>query len=582
MTTTSSATLFGQRFALDRWKKQITLTGWLIAPAGTYCIDAELEGAVERVYLELTENQQTSSSGEEICELREQGLCWTIELPLPDEVSLDFEVLLSLRTSLYGMPQEVISTLSIPLALFEDVSLPRLVISQIKIDHETETFRISGWWGGGSGRPSVGVYFLGQRLGTAKTKLHRIDVYKSFPWLGRFDLGWEYVGDLPSRSPEAEIEVRLEQKGFCITSMTAPLDKSYAKAIKNRHKRIKLLRWVNTRTTETLFDILASKAFMRRWKNPKDTTAVKVRDFTIDALVNRREITNDIAVRMTSGALISVNVSQDTVLGRKILLSGNHENDLIEWLERFIQSNEIVIEAGAGYGVFSIAAAGYGAKAQAIEASASMSERLLENSRLNGVENNVNVLPAVLHSQANESLLFLEVLQGDLGASTLVDGLPEDELLVILKGIQKRAVVALSNKRDDVKAFLRRATKVRTISLDSLCQTQELKDVAVLKLDTNGSILSVLQGGGKLLSGEYGLRPIIIVEIERLQENGDSSSADMFRSFKNSDWTVYTLMHDKKSGIKLHAVETENELPQSGQVFYVPPERQDYRVEAFV
>ena len=224
----------------------------------------------------------------------------------------------------------------------------------------------------------------------------------------------------------------------------------------------------------------------------------------------------------------------------------------------------------------------YGAKAQAIEASASMSERLLENSRLNGVENNVNVLPAVLHSQANESLLFLEVLQGDLGASTLVDGLPEDELLVILKGIQKRAVVALSNKRDDVKAFLRRATKVRTISLDSLCQTQELKDVAVLKLDTNGSILSALQGGGKLLSGEYGLRPIIIVEIERLQENGDSSSADMFRSFKNSDWTVYTLMHDKKSGIKLHAVETENELPQSGQVFYVPPERQDYRVEAFV
>jgi FkbM family methyltransferase len=165
--------------------------------------------------------------------------------------------------------------------------------------------------------------------------------------------------------------------------------------------------------------------------------------------------------------------------GRGIFLYREKIEPLMEYGLKFIQKNDVCIDAGANQGIYSIPfakIAGSKGKVIAIEPMKYAQEILKNNSKLNNLRN-IKIFNGVISDKNKKEILDLTT---GVGSASIVRDFGKKKIL-----------------------------KVVSITIDSLVKKYRLKRINFIKMDIEGSELSALKGAKKTLKQ---FKPIICLE----------------------------------------------------------------------
>ena len=173
-------------------------------------------------------------------------------------------------------------------------------------------------------------------------------------------------------------------------------------------------------------------------------------------------------------------------VARRVMLDGTYEDGLARRWIAFADPNRDVIDVGANVGFYAVLAARHLRRGTvfAIEPNPSACRRLRHNLALNDVESSAVVVQAIATETAGRATLYT------------VPGLDEYSSAVtpLHPAVGRETPVVLS---------------VEALTIDDLVAENDL-DVGLMKVDVEGSELSVLRGASRVLAEH---RPVILVEV---------------------------------------------------------------------
>jgi FkbM family methyltransferase len=158
---------------------------------------------------------------------------------------------------------------------------------------------------------------------------------------------------------------------------------------------------------------------------------------------------------------------------RGIYFRGEYEPETTALLRRFLRPGDTVVDLGANIGYYSCLAAAHGARVHAFEPNPAMVERLTCTRDVNGYGSRLTINPVAVAAKEGMAEFHLSPQPENTGLSSLLP-LPHlvgGELL-----------------------------QVPTITLDSYCDSREIRHIRLLKIDVEGAELQVLAGAGRVLS----------------------------------------------------------------------------------
>jgi FkbM family methyltransferase len=165
-----------------------------------------------------------------------------------------------------------------------------------------------------------------------------------------------------------------------------------------------------------------------------------------------------------------------------VIYYGLADFEEMRFLLDYLKAGDTFVDVGANVGVYSLLACSVpGVSVLAFEPSAATFERALENVRLNGLEDRVNLVRRAVGSSERQALLTV----GLDARNSLVDGNAEETS----------------------------AESVSVTTLDALAD-RGLEGVALVKVDVEGWETEVLEGAAALLEGR---RPALIVEVNDVE-----------------------------------------------------------------
>jgi FkbM family methyltransferase len=203
------------------------------------------------------------------------------------------------------------------------------------------------------------------------------------------------------------------------------------------------------------------------------------------------------------------------LLTRSMLFRGTYDEDVLVALESLIHPGDVVFDVGGHHGLMTVVAAraaGPDGLVVTFEPNPHAREQILRNAALNDVRN--FVLEEIALSDTQGDTPFY-VQTGDVSwNSTLIDGYLADE--------NHRAVERLS---------------VKTQTLDNyVAATHRIPHV--VKIDTEGSELRILQGANDTLSNK---RPFAIMEINpRATESAKTDVSDLVGFWSDRSYRLLT------------------------------------------
>jgi FkbM family methyltransferase len=204
------------------------------------------------------------------------------------------------------------------------------------------------------------------------------------------------------------------------------------------------------------------RAFARYARSPGHPCKLRIL-----RLIEKIFCLRDIVVPTACG-LMRLN-SQD-YLQRIILMQGSFEQQTLDLIRRLLRSGDTFVDVGANIGQHSLWAAscvGESGRVLAVEPNPDICHRLLVNRRLNGLENQIDVA-AVALADKPEVLVFEAPPFWNLGLSRQVSS---GEKFLGLEQVY-----------------------VASTTLRQLCVRAGISHIDVLKIDTEGSEISVFQG----------------------------------------------------------------------------------------
>lgn len=191
-----------------------------------------------------------------------------------------------------------------------------------------------------------------------------------------------------------------------------------------------------------------------------------------------------------------VKFSYCETLGISTILYGLFEKNEIEYLCRNIKNGDVVIDIGANIGLYSVVfgcAAGLNGKVISVEPIPDNIKRIKENIQLNNLSN-VSINQVALGETEGDCILHLA---SDSAYASV-------EEMVTAAGILKTHGTG-------------KVLNVKLSTLDSIWKNAGLPKISVIKIDVEGSELSVLKGGIGLLDV---CKPLLLVEANNREQLG--------------------------------------------------------------
>jgi FkbM family methyltransferase len=209
--------------------------------------------------------------------------------------------------------------------------------------------------------------------------------------------------------------------------------------------------------------------------------------------------------------------------GRKLFINGIYKDEEIErrFVEKYLEDGMVALDIGAHHGFYTlIASKRVGAKGQVIAFEPSPREyrRLTQHIKLNR-RHNVMAVPVAVSDGEGELTLFI-VEKGDTGRNSII-------------------------YRPIVEAESVRSVTVRTTSLNKYLEENGVKNVDFIKVDAEGSELSIFKGAQRLL-GVFP-RPIILCELrDSCTQAWGYSAAHIYKFLAERNFIWFTLTNSGK------------------------------------
>ena len=221
------------------------------------------------------------------------------------------------------------------------------------------------------------------------------------------------------------------------------------------------------------------------------------------------------------GMRLFVEPQLDSVGTAALLARGDWFEGELQWLQQYLQPGMNVIDVGANVGVYTFAAAGWvGATGQvwAIEPTPSCVACLQETVAVNGLTQ-VQVVAAAAGDESKTVTLRADK------SSVFNQVISESQPSFELTGLPYRV------KPD------RTQVQVPQITLDTLWQEQGSPPIHLIKIDTEGAELKVLQGSQALIAA---CQPVLIVEI--VGQNDTDATAPLAEWLQEQGYDLFVYL----------------------------------------
>jgi FkbM family methyltransferase len=243
------------------------------------------------------------------------------------------------------------------------------------------------------------------------------------------------------------------------------------------------------------------------WNNP--SLAFQLRREIWQYFQQRRQ-QMPLVAKWYCGLRLHLYLSND--VSKQLYIGGCFEPNEFAFLDQFLVPGMTFIDAGANEGLFSLFAAqrvGPAGQVWAFEPSEREFIRLRRNLRLNRLNNVRGFKIALADCQGEAEIKIAD--DEHSGQNTLGDFAYQIELA--------------------------RCERVRTSRLDDLAQQECLRQVDLMKLDVEGSELSVLAGASEILRKQ---RPTLLLEVnENALHLQGSSGAELVELLRFHDYEIY-------------------------------------------
>jgi FkbM family methyltransferase len=211
----------------------------------------------------------------------------------------------------------------------------------------------------------------------------------------------------------------------------------------------------------------------------------------------------------------------------RLIALGAFERRYIDYFSSHISEGDVVIDAGAFIGIFSLIAAdrvGESGLVLAFEPNPSTFTRLKKNIKLNEY-NNINYYEMALSDRSGTRGLLIT---REPGQSTFAD----ENFTSIWH-------------HDLVNSREKKRTEVRTISFDDFCKDHEILSVDAIKIDVEGFELKVLAGMKNIITNSPEIS--LFIEIHpRLMESLGGTQSQLFDLLADYGFTHFTLIESNR------------------------------------
>jgi len=220
----------------------------------------------------------------------------------------------------------------------------------------------------------------------------------------------------------------------------------------------------------------------------------------------------------------------DDALTSKLYYQKKWEYDILQWFSFFCKESNVIIDAGANVGLFSLIAikTNSSAEVHAFEPNPNNIDRLKVNVKLNEGEGHIKIQSYALADAEGEVQFYL----------------PSDKRISDISSVYKGHTRAFND-------FEHTALSVRAVSLDSFFATRSRK-IDLVKIDVELNELYVLKGMKQIL---YKDRPVVFCEIfndviKRKQnpnlqaEIREGYAEEVSDLLKEMDYFFYSITHD--------------------------------------
>lgn len=476
---------------------------------------------------------------------------------------------------------------AIPLAGLRDATPMQTNISAATVCRVSGRYEVHGW---GFPAPGALALLINHRLVAHTARRYRRgDVAERFPWTADLDLGWTLSGQCDQLLSGAVSFSVCSSQGVTGIDLAPGHERFRVHNDRGRWNRVRIpiehglwrLVPVALRRSPLAWHraLLASQAFWRRWHAHPDGLAALLRRAVVNSLIDRNGLGEPMWLRLSSGDLVLSAPGTDAVISRRFLLDGHYEGGFLQWVAGLLGPGETVIDGGAAFGSFSLAAAravGPQGRVLAIEANPATREHLTRTLARNPHGRCVTVAPVAIGSHA-ERRAFADVSLSNAGGSRLLEaGEAADD---VATDLDRLTVVSLArDTRGQPVPPGERRTRVRiseveVTTLDALCRQHALRDVALLKLDIEGHELNAVRGAQGLLDGAFGVPPVVALEFSRLVHTAGGTPDDLFAQFARRGWTAWRLSGSKSTGGRLVRVPDAASAPEHDNLIFVPPGR---------
>jgi FkbM family methyltransferase len=541
--------------SLDRRMSDLTVTGrlWTASTSGA-TVEARCAGATARIELAPGVDR------------------WRLDLTLPRGTALTDGVTVICRVD----DREERGQWTLREA--RDVTPSALTIALIEAAPLQQTITVGGWW---TDRPSgseIRLLVNGQPAGNALTGLHRPDVARA-TLLGRSDLGWKALLALDATTDETlVITAQLKSGGAVVAERHLSLTRAEVSVPPVVLRRYRAgIAAIKQLSAGGLRRRLASWGFFNLVGSDNSGLAQALRAEIAREIAARRSELGPLRIRLFNGDLVDVDPARDTVMARKILFEGGYEIGFLEWVEAVLAPGDTMIDVGSAYGLVSLSAARavqVRGCVIAIDANPECASATRRHAALNG-HANIHVIESAISDRVGHGTLAIDA-KGNIGASTLKPDARLESREAFADQMSALAFVDLDNRQAHAvqssdQVMMR---EVRTTTLDQICIDQALRDVCLVKVDTEGAELLALRGAERLIRGDFGAPPVLVLEYSTLLPTIGGTLRDLYDLLRQRGWSIFVMGFGKSRGGGLRRINRFEDMPVHDNIFCYPPGRQ--------
>jgi len=236
--------------------------------------------------------------------------------------------------------------------------------------------------------------------------------------------------------------------------------------------------------------------------------------------------------RHTSSFLYSSSFGFDIILYPSSIIDenfywGDFESENLTFFQNLVKTEMVIFDIGANVGLYSLTAAAKtkdAIKIYAFEPADIPFGRLNKNIELNKFES-INVQNVGVSDK--EGKVIFNICEDD--AYNSIGSSPMQEIS--------------------------KQVEINVTCIDTFCENNNIQNIDIVKIDTEGAELLILMGGGKIFESENA--PILFCEYNRLTASGyDYTLDDYEKKLKSYGYTIFEI--DKKTLIRFDPAISDN------------------------